>query len=218
MAPAGSIGAGTEAAPAGSPMPGIGAAPAPAVSEVPATATGAASAAAQSLEERFSILLSIAEECVEEDESAQSAAGQPQSSLLRRLRTLRPYAHRTGCTTIMSPLQLDASCSTTANKFMASAGCKVKILIADRFAMLNKKMGGDLDAIRTVGSYMVEVWKALGVNMDSVEFLWSSEEISKRPNEYLSLVMDIAMTRSVSVSRILRYDSVYLSSFSSSQS
>ena len=27
---------------------------------------------------------------------------------------------------------------------MASSGCKVKILMADWFAMLNKKMGGDL--------------------------------------------------------------------------
>ena len=41
---------------------------------------------------------------------------------------------------------------------MVSCGCKVKILIADWFAMLNKKMGGDLDVIRTVGLYMIEVY------------------------------------------------------------
>ena len=85
---------------------------------------------------------------------------------------------------------------------MVSCGCKVKILIADWFAMLNKKMGGDLDAIRTVGLYMIEVWKSLGVKTDEVEFLWSSEEIFNRPNEYWPLVMDIAQKRSIS--RIMR--------------
>lgn len=85
---------------------------------------------------------------------------------------------------------------------MISSGCKVKILIADWFAMLNKKMGGDLDAIRTVGLYMIEVWKSLGVKTDEVEFLWSSEEIFRRPNEYWPLVMDIAQKKSVN--RIVR--------------
>ncbi|KAF8780172.1 hypothetical protein HU200_001835 [Digitaria exilis] len=163
---------------------------APAGSEVPAT--GDASAAALSLEERFSILRSIAEECVEEDE------------LLNLLQTNpNPVCYDGFEPSGRMHIAQGVVKAININK-MASAGCKVKVLIADRFAMLNKKLGGDLDAIRTVGSYMVEVWKALGVNMDSVEFLWSSEEISKRPNEYLSLVMDIAMTRSVSVNRILR--------------
>lgn len=85
---------------------------------------------------------------------------------------------------------------------MVSSGCKVKILIADWFAMLNKKMGGDLHAIRTVGLYMVEVWRALGVKTDEVEFLWPSQEIFKRPNEYRPLVMDIAQKRSIN--RIVR--------------
>lgn len=63
-------------------------------------------------------------------------------------------------------------------------------------------MGGDLDAIRAVGLYMIEVWKSLGVKTDEVEFLWSSEEIFNRPNEYWPLVMDIAQKRSIN--RILR--------------
>jgi tyrosyl-tRNA synthetase len=34
---------------------------------------------------------------------------------------------------------------------MIRAGCKVKIWIADWFAQLNNKMGGDLEKIRIVG-------------------------------------------------------------------
>ncbi|KAL6907863.1 hypothetical protein ACP4OV_002033 [Aristida adscensionis] len=85
---------------------------------------------------------------------------------------------------------------------MVRARCGVKIWIADWFAMLNKKMGGDLNKIRTVGHYFIEIWKALGMNLDGVEFLWASEEIHKRANEYWSLVMDIAQKRSLK--RIVR--------------
>ncbi|CAN6363590.1 unnamed protein product [Urochloa humidicola] len=79
---------------------------------------------------------------------------------------------------------------------MLEAGCKVKIWIADWFAMLNNKMGGNLNQIRTVGLYMIEIWKALGMNLKGVEFLWASEEIDNRADEYWLLVMDIAQKSS----------------------
>jgi tyrosyl-tRNA synthetase len=41
------------------------------------------------------------------------------------------------------------------------------------------------------------------MNLDGVEFLWSSEEINSRANEYWTLVMDIA--RKNNVKRITRY-------------
>jgi len=63
-------------------------------------------------------------------------------------------------------------------------------------------MGGDLKKIQTVGRYMIEIWKAAGMNLDGVEFLWSSEEINKRAHEYWPLVMDIA--RKNNVKRITR--------------
>lgn len=65
--------------------------------------------------------------------------------------------------------------------------------VADWFAQLNNKMNGDLKKIRVVGEYMIEVWKAVGMNLDMVEFLWASDEINARPAEYWSLVMDIAI-------------------------
>ena len=50
--------------------------------------------------------------------------------------------------------------------------------------MLNNKMGGDLEKIRNVGRYFIEVWKAIGMKMSNVKFLWASEEINKNPDEY----------------------------------
>ena len=40
--------------------------------------------------------------------------------------------------------------------------------------------------------YMIEIWKAAGMDMTRVQFLNASEEINKSPNEYWTLVMDIA--------------------------
>lgn len=43
-----------------------------------------------------------------------------------------------------------------------------------------------------MAQYMIEIWKAAGMDMTRVEFLNASDEINKRPNEYWTLVMDIA--------------------------
>lgn len=85
---------------------------------------------------------------------------------------------------------------------LTSSGCHFVFWVADWFAFLNNKMGGDLTKIRAVGQYMIEVcaavtssqqvWKACGMDMTNVEFLWSSEEINKRSDEYWTLVFDIA--------------------------
>ena len=57
---------------------------------------------------------------------------------------------------------------------------------------MNHKLGGDLKKIQTVGKYMVEVWKAIGMDMEKVQFISSSEEINKHASEYWPLVLDIA--------------------------
>lgn len=64
--------------------------------------------------------------------------------------------------------------------------------VADWFAQMNNKMGGDMKKIQTVGRYFVEIWKAVGMDMEHVKFLYASDEINKRPEEYWTLVMDIA--------------------------
>lgn len=74
--------------------------------------------------------------------------------------------------------------------------------VADWFAQLNNKMGGDLKKIGEVGKYMVEVWKALGMDTSKVMFILASEEINLRSEEYWSLVMDVAMKNNLK--RIIR--------------
>lgn len=76
--------------------------------------------------------------------------------------------------------------------------------VADWFAQLNNKMGGDLKKIQTVGEYMVEIWKAVGMERvgDKVHFLNASDEINARAGEYWTLVMDVA--RRNNLKRIVR--------------
>lgn len=78
---------------------------------------------------------------------------------------------------------------------MTRAGVKFKMLVADWHAMANKKMGGDLDKIRTVGKYFIEVWRATGLRTENVEFIWSSDLV-KDP-DYWKLVLQIANTNSI---------------------
>ncbi|XP_030524253.1 tyrosine--tRNA ligase 1, cytoplasmic isoform X1 [Rhodamnia argentea] len=143
-------------------------------------------------EERFRIVRSIGEECIQEDE-------------LMNLLTKKPLPI---CYDGFEPsgrmhIAQGVMKTISVNK-MTSAGCKVKIWIADWFAQLNNKMGGDLKKIQTVGHYMIEIWKAVGMDLsdNKVEFLWSSEEINSRSHEYWPLVMDIA--RRNKLPRIMR--------------
>ena len=75
---------------------------------------------------------------------------------------------------------------------MIKAGIKFKMLVADWHALTNNKMGGDLEKIQTVGKYFIEVWRASGMDLDNVEFVWASEMV-KDP-DYWQLVIRVGMT------------------------
>ncbi|KAM0901976.1 hypothetical protein ACQ4PT_019537 [Festuca glaucescens] len=79
---------------------------------------------------------------------------------------------------------------------MIKAGCKVKILMADWFAQMDDKIGfiagGVLSKVHPIGLYNVETWKATGMDLDGVEFVWLSDLISRNADEYWPLAMDIA--------------------------
>ncbi|MEK6818743.1 MAG: tyrosine--tRNA ligase, partial [Nanoarchaeota archaeon] len=62
----------------------------------------------------------------------------------------------------------------TVNK-LTSIGIHFKFYVADWFALLNNKLDGDMEKIRIVGEYFIEVWKASGLDMKNVEFIWTSE-------------------------------------------
>ncbi|XP_010933641.1 tyrosine--tRNA ligase 1, cytoplasmic isoform X1 [Elaeis guineensis] len=142
------------------------------------------------LEEKYALVRSVAEECIQEDE----------------LRNLLEKKQNPICYDGFEPsgrMHIAQGVLKTINvNKLTSAGCTVKIWIADWFAQLNNKMGGDLKKIQTVGRYLIEIWKAVGMNLDRVEFLWSSDEINSRAHEYWPLVMDIA--RRNTLPRIIR--------------
>jgi len=75
---------------------------------------------------------------------------------------------------------------------MIKAGFKFKMWIADWHAVTNNKMGGDLKKLHTVAEYFIEVWKASGMDLNNVEFLWASDMV-KKP-EYWSLVINVGRT------------------------
>jgi tyrosyl-tRNA synthetase len=89
--------------------------------------------------------------------------------------------------------------SINVNK-LTCAGINFKFWIADWFALMNNKMGGDIDKIKVTGEYFVEVWKACGMDMDHVEFLWTSDCMDDK--DYWKMVIDIA--RNSTLNRITR--------------
>jgi len=83
---------------------------------------------------------------------------------------------------------------------MTKAGAKFKMLVADWHAWANNKMGGDLKKIQTVGKYLIEVWRATGMDLDNVEFVWASD--FARDDEYWKKVMQIAIN--TTIKRVIR--------------
>ena len=79
---------------------------------------------------------------------------------------------------------------------MLEAGVRMKLWIADWFAWVNNKMGGDLEAIQEVGRYFIEVWKAAGVDMSKVEVLWTSD--AARNGDYWKKVITVAQNSTLS--------------------
>lgn len=78
---------------------------------------------------------------------------------------------------------------------MTKAGIKFKMLVADWHAYANNKMNGDLERIQIVGKYFIEVWKACGMDLSHVEFVWASDLV-KDP-DYWKLVLQISKTNSL---------------------
>ncbi len=88
----------------------------------------------------------------------------------------------------------------TVNK-LTSTGIHFKFWVADWFAMLNNKLGGDMEKIQTTGEYFIEVWRACGMDLKNVEFIWTSKFINEHP-EYWQTVLKISMN--TTVQRLLR--------------
>ena len=77
---------------------------------------------------------------------------------------------------------------------LTKTGINFKFWVADWFGLMNNKMGGDLEKIQDVGEYFIEVWKASGMEMERVKFLWASENMNR---EYWLRVLQIGRLNSV---------------------
>ncbi|ONI05987.1 hypothetical protein PRUPE_5G032600 [Prunus persica] len=123
-----------------------------------------------SLEEKYQMVRSVAEECIQDDELRNLLAHKPEPICYDGF---EPSGRMHIAQGVMKTINV--------NK-MTSAGCRIE----------------------TVGRYMIEIWKAAGMNLDNgkVEFVWSSEEINARSHEYWPRVMDIA--RKYTVNRMTR--------------
>src|SRR3989344_986650 len=85
-------------------------------------------------------------------------------------------------------------------KDLLEAKVDFTLWIADWFAYINNKMGGNLELIKNVGEYFIEGWEACGVDIRKVKILWTSDAV-KDP-DYWKGVIDVA--KNVTVQRTIR--------------
>ncbi len=78
---------------------------------------------------------------------------------------------------------------------LIKAGIKFKFLVADWHAAANNKFGGNIQTIKKVGKYFVEVWKACGMDLSNVEFMWASDLVKK--SKYWETVLKISINTSL---------------------
>jgi len=118
---------------------------------------------AASAEEKFALIRGVAEECIQDEELKQLIASKPHPVCYDGFEP-------SGRMHIAQGLQR----SINVNR-LTSAGVKFIFWVADYFALMNHKMGGDIEKIQVCGQYMIEVWKASGMDLTNVEFVWASE-------------------------------------------
>ncbi|MFA5953683.1 MAG: tyrosine--tRNA ligase [Candidatus Pacearchaeota archaeon] len=90
-------------------------------------------------------------------------------------------------------------------KFMLKAGVKFKLYLADYFAFINNKLGGDLKRIQRAGEYFIEMWKACGVDTSKVEIIWASDKMNnlKYWDRVLRVAKETTLNRSIRATTIM---------------
>lgn len=135
------------------------------------------------LEEKLSLIKQVGEEIIEEGELLKLLESKEQ---LIAYDGFEPSGQMHIAQGLMRTINI--------NK-ITKAGIKFKMLMADWHAMANNKMGGDLEKIQTVGRYFIEVWRACGMDLSKVEFIWASDLV-KDP-KYWELVVKIGRTNAL---------------------
>jgi tyrosyl-tRNA synthetase len=128
--------------------------------------------------ERFNLIKDIAEEIITEEE------------LLELLQAKeRPTAYDGFEPSGLAHLPFGVMRPLLVEKLL-HANIHMKLWIADWFAWVNGKFGGNLEVIKRVGEYFIEVWKAAGLDIEKVEIRWTSEAVSDV--EYWKKVVTVA--------------------------
>lgn len=82
---------------------------------------------------------------------------------------------------------------------IARSGLRLTVLLADWHAMINDKLGGDLERIRASGELMKKIFVAAGIPHNT-EFLWTSDNVSS--SDYWKTLLKVA--KAGSLARIRR--------------
>jgi len=85
-------------------------------------------------------------------------------------------------------------------KHLVDAGFKFTIFLADWHSWINNKLGGEMENIRTCGEYLKQIFTALGLGPDKIEFRWASDIVNNV--NYWEKV--IRISKSISVNRTWR--------------
>lgn len=136
-------------------------------------------------DERYALLRSVGEECIQENELRNLVEKKPN---IRCYDGFEPSGRMHIAQGIFKAVNV--------NKCTA-AGCEFVFWVADWFALMNDKVGGELEKIAVVGRYLIEVWKAAGMDMEKVVFLWSSKEITSHAEVYWRMVLDIGRQNTI---------------------
>jgi tyrosyl-tRNA synthetase len=138
-----------------------------------------------SVEARRDLLLSIAEDVQNGDRLADMLA---EKASFRAYNGFEPSGRMHLAQALITAINTNA---------ITRCGGTMVLYIADVFAQLNHKMGGDLAKIHEVGKYFIEVFKACGMDLAHVEFTWASQFIAERQQQYFEMVNDVAAFASV---------------------
>eukprot|EP00668_Euglena_longa_P014210 GGOE01018187.1.p1 GENE.GGOE01018187.1~~GGOE01018187.1.p1 ORF type:complete len:704 (-),score=232.83 GGOE01018187.1:290-2401(-) len=142
------------------------------------------------LEAKFNLIRSVGEECVTDKELRSLVEKKPN---FRLYDGFEPSGRMHIAQGVFKAMNVN-KCTRAGGHFV--------FWVADWFALMNDKMGGDLNKIKTVGKYLIEVWKATGMDMQHVEFVWSSDEINKNAKLYWTQALDVA--RRFTVARLMK--------------
>ena len=131
------------------------------------------------VEAKFKLVRSVGEECIADEELKNLLAKKPD---VRCYDGFEPSGRLHIAQGLFKAVNVN-KCT--------QAGCTFIFWVADWFALMNDKMGGDLAKIRAVGEYLIEVWTAAGMDMSKVEFRWSSDDINQNAKDYWKRTLDI---------------------------